>query len=46
MIQATKGWKKVVLKTLTIRSTDRGANQESRVGGTWYGDAIFVVYLS
>lgn len=39
-IHAIKGWKKVVLKTLTMRSTESGANHESRCGGVLYGGGI------
>jgi hypothetical protein len=39
-IHAIKGWKKVVLKTLTMRSIESGANQESRCGGVLYGGGI------
>jgi hypothetical protein len=33
IIQQTKGWRKVTLRTLRNRSTERGANHESLCGG-------------
>lgn len=46
MIQAMNGWKKLVLRTLTRRSMDRGANQESRWGGIAYGDDVLPVCIT
>lgn len=46
MIHAMKGWKNVFLNTLTMRSIDSGANQESRSGGVVYGVAIVSAIMS
>jgi len=43
MIQATKGWKKLVLATLTTISIVTGANHVSRCGGRVKVDAILPV---
>jgi hypothetical protein len=39
-IHAMKGWKKLVLRTLRMRSMESGANQESRWGAVAYGGGI------
>jgi hypothetical protein len=40
-----KGWKKLVLSTLTSISIESGANHESRCGAVAYGGGIVVVGL-
>jgi hypothetical protein len=44
-IHAMKGWKKLVLSTLTSISIESGANHESRCGAVAYGGGIVVVEL-